>query len=58
MDSEQIAEEGRIDIRRSYVLQVRLRITEFDELVKKADKMAISTAAYARMAIKNYRRGA
>ncbi|MEE8115351.1 MAG: hypothetical protein V3T23_13485 [Nitrososphaerales archaeon] len=48
----------RVDIRRTYVLQIRLRPLEHDEIFKKAEKMGITPAAYGRMAIKNYRRGA
>lgn len=58
MPKIEITEDHRIDIRRNYVLQIRLRTTEYDELFKKAEKMGLTEAAYARMAIKNYRRGA
>jgi len=58
MDTEQIAVKHRLDIRRTYVLQIRLRPLEYDEIWKKAEKMGVTVAAYGRMAIKNYRRGA
>ncbi len=56
MESEQKAVSHRIDIRRTYVLQIRMRPIEHDEVIKKAEKMGITPAAYGRMAIKNYRR--
>lgn len=58
MDTKQITENHRIDIRRTYVLQIRLRPLEYDDLFKKAEKLGITVAAYGRMSIKNYRRGA
>jgi len=58
MDTEQIAVKHRVDIRRTRVLQIRLRPLEYGELYKKAEKMGVTVAAYGRMAIKNYRRTA
>jgi len=58
MNDTQTAIKHRVDIRRTRVLQIRLRPLEYSDLAKKAEKMAITVAAYGRMAIKNYRRGA
>jgi len=58
MDSDKQPDKPRIDIRRTYVLQIRLRDGEKSEMIKKAEKMGITPAAYGRMAIKNYRRSA
>jgi len=58
MSNEQKAVKHRVDIRRTYVLQIRLRPLEHEEIAKKAEKMGISQGAYGRMAIKNYRRSA
>ena len=58
MNDTEIAIKHRVDIRRTRVLQIRLRPLEYSELLKKAEKMGITVAAYGRMSIKNYRRGA
>jgi len=56
MESNQTAVNHRIEVRRTHVLQIRMRPMEYDELHDKAERMGISDAAYGRIAIKKYRR--